>query len=167
MPEEDFMEVTPEMLRHAMRHWTSGVTVVTSRYGDQQHGMTVNSFTSLSLDPPVVTVSLAVGTRTQNLVEQSRVFGVTILREGQAEISDRFAGRFTADDDRFDGLKTFVLASGVPLLQDGLVSLDCRVKSTYQSGNSMLYIGEVTAIQQTGEGAPLVYHNRLYHKLGE
>lgn len=161
------MQVSAEMLRHAMRHWTTGVTVVTSCYETLRQGMTVNSFTSISLEPPLVTVTLAAGTRTQNMVEQSGVFGVTILSEGQADLSDRFAGRTPGDEDRFDGLETFELVSGVPLLQDGLVSLDCRVVHRYPTVDSILYIAEVVAIRHTSEGRPLVYHNRLYHKLGE
>ena len=160
------MQVTAEMVRHAMRHWTTGVAVVTARLDDQIHGMTVNSFTSISLEPPLVTVTLAAGTRTQSLVEQTGVFGVTILSEGQADISDRFAGRMPAGEDRFAGLETFELDSGVPLLRAGLVSLDCRVVHRYPTETATLYIAQVTAIQHTNEGSPLVYHNRLYHKLG-
>lgn len=161
------MQVTAEILRHVMRRWTTGVAVVTSRFEGEQHGMTVNSFTSVSLDPPLVCVTLAVETRTRNLVERSGVFGVTILGEGQADLSDRFAGRLPEVEDRFAGLETFELESGVPLLRDGLVSLDCRVVHRYATQNSVLYVGEVTAVQHTSEDWPLVYHNRLYHRLGE
>ncbi|TLN16183.1 flavin reductase family protein, partial [bacterium] len=87
------MQVLSEALRQAMRHWTTGVSVVTSRYGDAQHGMTVNSLASLSLDPPMLTVTLANATRTFELVKRSGVFGVTILGADQGPISDRFAGR--------------------------------------------------------------------------
>lgn len=161
------MQVTAEVLRHVMRNWTTGVVVVTSRFDGQQHGMTVNSFTSVSLDPPLVCVTLAVDTRTRNLVERSGVFGVTILSEGQADLSDRFAGRLPDVDDRFSGQETFELVSGVPLLRDGLVSLDCRVVHRYPTDHSVLYVGEVVAVEHTSEGGPLVYYNRLYHKLCE
>lgn len=161
------MQISAEILRHVMRRWTTGVAVVTSRFENQQHGMTVNSFTSVSLDPALVSVTLAVNTRTQNLVERSGVFGVTILGEGQADLSDRFAGRMPADEDRFAGVETFELVSGVPLLQGGLVSLDCRVVHRYQADHSVLYVAEVIAVRHTSEAGPLVYHNRLYHKLGE
>ncbi len=154
-----------ENLRHAMRQWTTGVTVVTSRSGDRRHGMTVNSFTSLSLDPPLVSVTLALGTRTQRLVEQSGIFGVTILHEGQVEISDRFAGRIPEGTDRFDGLETFELVTGAPLIQGGLAYLDCRVVHSYAMPSSKLYIGEVQAVQTAGGDSPLIYHNRLYHRL--
>jgi len=160
------MQITAEMLRHAMRHWTTGVAVVTSRFEGQRFGMTVNSFTSLSLDPPLVVVALAVGTRTQGLVERSGVFGVTILNAGQAELSDRFAGRTPAIENRFTDLEIFELVSGVPLLRDGLVSLDCQVVHQFAAGSATLYVGQVVAIQHTNDGSPLVYHNRLYHQLG-
>jgi flavin reductase (DIM6/NTAB) family NADH-FMN oxidoreductase RutF len=160
------MNVTGEMLRHVMRHWTSGVVVVTSRFEDQRFGMTVNSFTSMSLEPPLVVVTLANSTHTRSLVEQSGVFGVTILHEGQAEISDRFAGRTPAANDRFAGLETFELVSGSPLLSSGLASLDCQVIHRYSSESSTLYVGLVNAVKHTREGSPLVYHNRLYHQLG-
>lgn len=156
---------TSENLRQAMRQWTTGVTVVTSRYGEKKHGMTVNSFTSLSLDPPLVSVTLAVGTRTQRLVEQSGVFGVTILNEDQVEISDRFAGRIPEGNDRFDGLETFELVSGALLIRGGLAYLDCKVVHSYAMPASKLYIGEVQAVQIVPDGFPLIYHNRLYHRL--
>ncbi len=148
-----------------MRQWTTGVTVVTSRSGDRAHGMTVNSFTSLSLDPPLVSVTLALDTRTQRLVEQSGIFGVTILKDDQVEISDRFAGRIPEGDNRFAGVETFALVSGAPLIQGGLAYLDCRVIHSYAMRSSILYIGEVMAVRTAGEGQPLVYHNRLYHRL--
>ncbi|OGN82260.1 MAG: hypothetical protein A2X24_11775 [Chloroflexi bacterium GWB2_54_36] len=71
-----------------------------------------------------------------------------------------------AGEDRFAGLETFELVSGVPLLRAGLVSLDCRVVHRYPIETATLYVAQVTAIQHTNEGSPLVYHNRLYHKLG-
>jgi flavin reductase (DIM6/NTAB) family NADH-FMN oxidoreductase RutF len=159
-------QVTPEVLRHAMRQWTTGVAVVTSRVGDSQHGMTVNSFISISLDPPLISVTLAHATRTRSLVEKSGLFGVTILAEDQAEIADRFAGRIPDDGDRFAGLELFNLTGEVPLIKAGLVSLDCKVVHTYDMNESTLYVAEVLAVHHTREGNPLVYHNRIYHKLG-
>lgn len=154
-----------ESLRQAMRHWTSGVAVVTSRFGDRRHGMTVNSLTSISLDPPMVTVTLANATRTFELVRLSGIFGVTILAADQAAISDRFAGRDAHEEDRFAGLDTFTLSSGAAFLRGGLAFLDCRVVLSYPFQNSTLLIGEVIAIESLQEADPLIYHNRVYRKL--
>jgi flavin reductase (DIM6/NTAB) family NADH-FMN oxidoreductase RutF len=158
-------QIPAEYLRHAMRQWTSGITIVTSCLGEKRHGMTVNSFTSLSLEPPLVTVTLAIGTRTQMMVDQSGLFGVTILNENQADISDRFAGRVPEGDDRFAGLEIFQISSGVRFIQGGLAFLDCKVIFSYGMQSSKLYIGEVVALQPGKQGQPLVYHNRLYHRL--
>jgi len=160
------MQVTSEMLRHAMRHWTTGVSIVTSSLDGHIQGMTVNSFNSISLDPPMVAVTLATGTRTQKMVDGSGVFGVTILGEGQADLSDRFAGRTPENDNRFSGLNTFSLVTGAPLFETGLVGLDCRVVHSFPTNNAVLYIAEVLAIRPISDGKPLVYHNRLYHSLG-
>lgn len=159
------MQSLSEFLRQAMRHWTSGVSVVTSSSGDRRHGMTVNSLTSISLDPPMVAVTLANATRTFELVRLSGVFGITILAADQAAISDRFAGRDAHDEDRFAGLETFTLASGAPFIRGGLAFIDCRVTFSYPLPHSTLLIGEVTAIESLQEADPLVYHNRVYRKL--
>lgn len=159
------MQVLSDLMRQAMRHWTTGVSVVTSFYGDSQHGMTVNSLASLSLDPPMVSVSLAKATRTYELVERAGIFGVTILAADQGPISDRFAGRDGTVEDRFQGLDTFALFSGVPFLRGGLAFLDCKVVFSYPLPNSTLFIGQVVAVESLQEADPLIYHNRVYRKL--
>lgn len=159
------MPANPEELRQAMRHWSTGVTIVSAQHNNRRHGMTVSSFTSLSLDPPLVLVSLEQVTKTHRLVQQAGYFGVTILEETQLQISDRFAGRITDYRDRFDGLETFTLVSGAPLLAHGLAWLDCRVVVTYQAGNHTVFIGEVLAVKSVDAGQPLLYYNRDYRRL--
>ncbi len=161
------MTVNPEQLRAAMRAWTSGVTVVTAAFEGDQHGMTVNSFTSVSLDPPLIIISLQDNTRTRELVDRSHAFGVTILSDDQHEIADRFAGRTSESQNRMAGLETETLVTGAPLLKDGLASFDCRVRQSIKVGPNTMFVAEVIATRGTGEGRPLVYHNRLYHKLAE
>jgi flavin reductase (DIM6/NTAB) family NADH-FMN oxidoreductase RutF len=128
--------------------------------------MTVNSFTSLSLDPPLVLVSLERITRTHRLVMQAGHFGITILGEHQQEISDRFAGRLTEHLDRFEDLPVYELVSGAPLLGDGLASLDCKVISAFEAGTHTVFVGEVQAVRRIEDDAPLVYYNRDYRELG-
>lgn len=160
----DASSLPGEMLRQAMRRWVAGVTVVTARHDARRYGMTVNSFSSVSLDPPVVTVTLANTTHTRALVEASGRFGVNILREEQQEISDIFAGRVPEHGDRFAGLDWFTLVSEVPFLSGCLAALDCRVIHHYAMPNSTLYVGQVEAVQLGEEGRGLVYFNRAYHR---
>lgn len=159
------MTISADELRMAMRHWATGVTIVTAQYNGTRHGMTVNSFTSISLDPPLVLVSLERVTRTRQFVINTGYFGVTILKEGQLHISDRFAGRDTEFQDRFIDLETFSLVSEVPLLKSGLVSFDCRVSAQYEAGNHTLFIGEVLAVENNPIQEPLIYHNQAYRQL--
>lgn len=154
-----------EALRLAMRHWTTGVSVVTGREGEHRHGMTVNSLTSVSLEPPCLVVTLANASRTCKLVLQSGFFAVTILSDLQQAVSDRFAGKVQGPEDRFMGIETFTLASEAPLLEGGLAHLDCRVLHTHPLGQSTLFIGEVIATRSSDRLNPLVYFNRAYHRL--
>ena len=159
------MTLDPEKLRAAMRDWSAGVTVVTAVYESNISGATVNSFTSISLEPALVTITLQKSARTHDLISKSGAFGVTILSAEQSNISDLFAGKMTGVENRFDGLQTQALVTGSPLIVGGLAWLDCRVVETFDTGNSTLFIAEVLAAQSTGSGQPLIYHNRKYWEL--
>lgn len=161
--------IQADRLRQTMRYWATGVTVVSAAHDGEQHGMTVNSLTSLSLSPPLVMVSLEQNTRTHGLVQRAGAYGVSLLHVSQQGLSDRFAGRDTEATDRFEGVNTFTLASGSPLIEGSLAYLDCRVVDTYQAGTHTLFIARVVAAQdgQTDQKAhPLLYFNQQYRKLG-
>ena len=160
------MSINSEELKSVMRNWTSGGAVVTSFWEGTQHGMTVNSFTSVSIDPALVVVTLANNTRTCQMVKQSRLFGVTILSGAQREMSDQFSGKVKEEEDRFSDIKTFHLKSSIPYLVDGLGWLECSVKESIDLGFSTLFIAEVINTG-SGYGDPLLYHNRDYYRLGE
>jgi flavin reductase (DIM6/NTAB) family NADH-FMN oxidoreductase RutF len=157
--------VNPLEFRQAMRNWTTGVTIVTVSYQGFQHGMTVSSFASVSLTPATVLISLEREARTHDLLVESGNFGVTILTGGQQAISERFAGELTEFENRFEGLNTFTLVSGVPFLEGGLAFFDCRVIQTYALTTNTLFLGEVMAVQEGQTDPPLLYFNRQYRRL--
>lgn len=159
------MNITADELKEVMRNWTSGVAIISSEYQGTFQGMTVNSFTSVSVHPPLVVVTLNNNTRTCNLVKTSQVFGLTILSSSQKNISDRFAGKVGEHENRFAGLTTFHLSSLSPLISGGLAWLDCVIIKEINLGFSTLFIAEVIATK-IGEGDPLLYHNRDYYRLG-
>ncbi len=172
------MPVDPEMLRAVMRHWPTGVAILTSRHGAQAHGMTVNSFTSISLEPPLVLACVERSVRTHGLIEQSGVFAISFLRDGQAWISDRFAGRDTEKKDRFEGLRTYAAVTGAPILADNLGHLDCVVTAAHPAGDHTIFVAEVvsaavgSAVAKAGDDGhdpvglgPLLYFDRGYHRL--
>lgn len=156
-----------EKLRAAMRAWSTGVTIVTAMDEDRKYGMTVNSFTSISLEPAIITISLRASTLTHNFVSKSRVFGLTILSAGQSHISDVFAGKTPGVEDRFAGLQTETLITGSPLIVGGLAWFDCSVVETFNIGENTLFIAKVLAASNIHDGQPLIYHNRKYWGLSE
>lgn len=163
---------TGELLRLAMRRWVTGVAIVTSRVEEQTHGMTVNSFTSISLDPPLVSVTMNNETRTFHLVQQSGIFAVTVLSDLQVALAERFAGRGPEPADRMAGLDAFSMVTGAPLIHGGVAYVDCRVVQQYPLRHATLVLGEVVAAQPASKGSegserpPLVYFNRTFTRLG-
>lgn len=123
-----------ETLRRAMRAWTTGVAVITATHNGQRYGMTVNSFTSISLEPPLVSVTLKRLTHTHELVERSGEFAITILSEEQKHLSDRFAGKIPHVADRFEGVETETLLINAPLIKGGMAYFNCRVANAFPAG---------------------------------
>jgi flavin reductase len=159
------MAVDPSDFRAAMREWATGVSVLASDYQGLRHGMTVNSFTSVSLTPPLVLVSLEMKSRTHALVKNAGFFGVTILARRQEEISDCFAGRHTEHEDRFENVEAFTLTTGAPFITGGLAFFDCRVVSSHDVATHTIFIAEVVSLQVDShqvESHPLIYHRQTY-----
>jgi flavin reductase (DIM6/NTAB) family NADH-FMN oxidoreductase RutF len=157
--------VTSESFRDAMRHFPAGVTVVTVRAGDEVHGLTVSSFSSVSPDPPLVSVIIDQRHTAFPLLErEGAAFAVNVLHQEQVELSNRFA--WLKDEDRFDAGEWGTAATGAPVLADALAWLDCRVWGRYPAGSHSIYIGEVLASGvPRPDQPPLVYWNRGYRKL--
>lgn len=161
------MTLTSEQLRAAMRAWTTGVTIVTAAHDGIQHGMTVSSFTSISLEPALISISLHTASRTGEVIKRSGTFGLTILSDRQTEISEIFAGRTDENENRLARVETETLVTGSPLIKGGLAWLDCRVVHSYDAGMNTLLVAEVVAARGMDKGMPLVYHNRKYWGLSE
>lgn len=158
--------LSTEALRDTLRFWATGVSIISATHNGIQHGMTVSSFTSLSLEPPLVMVSLEKITRTHALVDASGAFGVTFLAEGQQPISDRFAGLATELQNRYAGLKTFSLHSGSPLLEEGLAWVDCRITERHAAGTHTVFFAEILEVRTAANiRPPLLYFNRGYRRL--
>lgn len=160
------MTLDSESFRRAMRSWTTGVAVVLAAHEGESYGMTINSFTSLSLDPPLVTVVLKNDTRIFELVNRSRSFTVNILSDSQKEMAENFAGKLHGAE-RMSSLETQTLTSGASVLTEGLAWLDCRVVHTYAAGVNTLFVAEVTGAHVRSTDDPLVYHDRGYHQLAK
>ncbi len=159
------MPVKSEHFRDALRHFPSGVTIVTIKAGEQRHGLTVSAFASISPDPPLICVMIDHRHSAQQLLEEAgAVFAVNILREGQEELSNRFA--WVKTEDRFAEGRWTTATTGAPVLEDALAWLDCTIYTRHQAGTHTIYVGEVQASSTpNADQLPLVYWNRGYRRL--
>ena len=130
------------------------------------HGVTASSFSSVSLDPPLVSVCLARTAFVHDLIAGSGVFGVTVLGKDHAELGQRFA-RYDPAVDRFAGDAWETAKSGAPLLSTALSWLDCEVASAYDGGDHTIFVGEVLAAATPRTTSPLLYHSRTWGQFAD
>lgn len=159
------MPISPEAYRDALRHFPSGVTIVTIQHEGSLHGLTVSAFASISPAPPLIMVAIDNRHRAQALLQQpGTTFAVNILRQDQADLSNRFA--WVKDEDRFGDGNWISALTGAPVLADALAWLDCTIYAHYAAGTHTIYVGEVQASQAPApDQPPLVYWNRAYRRL--
>jgi len=153
--------------RKAMGSFPTGVTVVTVASGDgNMHGVTVNSFSSVSLDPMLVLVCLNETSRALGLIERAGAFAVNVLSAGQEDVSRWFADRHRpAGPAMFDGVPLEPGASGSPVLADAAASFDCRLRQSYRAGDHLIVLGEVVALAHRPELEPLIFHAGTHKSL--
>jgi flavin reductase (DIM6/NTAB) family NADH-FMN oxidoreductase RutF/DNA-binding IclR family transcriptional regulator len=146
-------------LRRVLGTFVTGVTVITTTDDEGRfHGVTANSFSSVSLDPPLVLWSQAVKTHSHPVFFKAERFAVNILAEDQIELSNRFA---KSSQEKFAGIDVDIGSDGVPLLRGCSARLQCRVVSRVPGGDHTIYVGEVDAIDRA-ERKPLVFGNGQY-----
>lgn len=151
-------------MRRACACFATGVTVVTTRAADgTPHGLTVNSFTSVSTVPPLVLICIDHGCRLLGHFRASSHFAVNILRDTQQHLSVRFS---ELDKGRFDGLEWSNGATGAPLLSQALGCLECRVTQVVDVGDHAVFVGLVLHAR-VEDGEPLIYFRSAYRKLGD
>jgi flavin reductase (DIM6/NTAB) family NADH-FMN oxidoreductase RutF len=154
--------IDQSLFRQVMGQFASGVTVVTSAYEGQLVGLTVSSFTSLSLDPQLVLVCIDRSSVSHPAILGSGLFAVNILSQGQEYLSRRFA---TRDAEKFLAGTFSLSARGLPLLDGALAHIECALHSTLPGGDHTIYVGEVVAAAVHLD-RPLVYYRSGYHELG-
>jgi flavin reductase (DIM6/NTAB) family NADH-FMN oxidoreductase RutF len=150
-----------EGLKLVMRQYPQGVTVVTADGRDGPKGITVSSFTSISLSPPLIMVSLAKGSMLHDSFKGAKAFAVNFLADDQKSVSDTFAGR-TSTGDRFRGLKFHAGTSGSPLIDGARAVIECELWRVYEGGDHSLLVGEVVAASVLSKKRPLVYYEQKY-----
>lgn len=145
--------------RQVLGHFPTGVTVVTASTPDGPVGLSIGSFSSLSLDPPLVLFCAGRTSTTWPRIRDAGAFCVNILAEDQEDICRVFAGRGT---DKFSGIGWRPSLVGAPLLYGCLASLDCRVEATHVGGDHDIVVGRVVDLGLHRQGGPLVFFRGGY-----
>ncbi|GAB2743274.1 flavin reductase family protein [Salinifilum aidingensis] len=154
------MHLDPRELRNCLGHFTSGVTVVSCEADGSPHGATVNAFSAVSLDPPLVLVSLDRRSKACGYLE-NRPFAVNVLREEQDAVALHFAGK--PADEPVEWVRP---ADSAPYLRESLARISCRPWRCYDGGDHVIHLGEVETFECTG-GDPLVFYLGAFRHLGE
>lgn len=147
--------------KQAMAQFVSGVTVISTEHDGQLFGMTVASFASLSLDPPLILFCAGKKMQTHDAVVGAGRFGVSILSLAQKDLSGHFGSKL---DDKFAGIDYRMGHLGVPLLNGAICTLECRLHERVDGGDHSIMLGLVEHAEVT-DGAPLVYFRSGYREL--
>ena len=159
--------VSKEELRSGMAKFATGVTVVTTL--DHQgvlHGMTANSFTSISLDPPLVLISVDFRSHTHEFVKAQGAFGVNILNEEQQEIGAHFARR-PEDRKGKTPYRHHMSEKGIPVIEDSMAFFGCHVVDAHVHGDHTIYVAQVEDISVGTTAKPLLYYGSRFTHLGQ
>lgn len=149
--------------RNALGWFTTGVAVITTRVGGEAPiGITVNSFSSVSLDPPLVLWCLDKKSDTLDVFERTTHFTVNVLREEHQDVSSRLARK---GDHSLAGMDVREGESGCPALVQALAHFECEVEARHDAGDHVIMVGRVVKFDYVEEGRPLLYHRGAYQIL--
>ncbi|HWB12847.1 MAG TPA: flavin reductase family protein [Pirellulales bacterium] len=152
-----------QLQRRIMGHFATGVTVVTTRRGEELCWMTANAVASLSLDPPLVLVAVDKRAQMHEHLTQARFFAVNILSEDQEGLSRRFAMRGPKE---WSDLALTTAVTGAPIIDGVVAYLDCKLAEILPGGDHHIFTGEIVAGEVRG-GRPLLYYQGNYARLAE
>lgn len=157
--------VTEADFRRTLGRFATGVTVVTTAVpGHSPEGVTVNAFTSLSLDPPLILICLGKSTRALTVFEAADYFAVNVLSESQRHLSVTFS---RPGENRFDGVSWTAWDKGCPIFEGCVANLECNRIARHDGGDHIILIGRVERLRFDKNRAPLLYVGGAYHSLGK
>ena len=163
------MEPEPIHFREVMGHFATGISVVTTYDGDRPAGITVNAFSSVSLQPPLVMIALDRRRFITPMVRDRGRYAVNVLGADQQALSDCFAhAPVSPGREAFCGAAWHVGPTGLPLVDGSIATLECSIVETFDAGDHELFIGRVDSLERHREGvAPLLYFRRRYLRIEE
>ena len=157
-------DLEPGALREAFGVFPSGVVAVAAEVDDQLIGLAASSFTSVSLDPPLVSFSVANTSKTWPIVRQADHLGLTVLADHHGDVCRQLAGPV---EHRFDGVETTTTEEGAVLLDEGLAMFACSIYREVEAGDHTIVILRLHAVDHADTSLPLVFHRSAFGRLTE
>ena len=155
--------MNPTDFRTICGHYATGITVLTTTHQGESHGITVNSFSSVSLDPPLILFCIDKGARFNTSLNAEQSLAINILSEGQQEVSNRFANSKLTNEERFKGLAA-IPEYKHPVFADSLGVLEAKLQATHDGGDHWIYVAKVSS-GRVFDGSPLLYYGGSYSSL--
>jgi flavin reductase (DIM6/NTAB) family NADH-FMN oxidoreductase RutF len=163
------MAFDPMVFRQVLGRFATGVTVITTTHGGVKHGMTANAFSSVSLNPPLILVSVDKRANMHEMLMTGDAFCVNILAEHRAEWSSWWAGKAPKEGDQFTDIPHSTKVTGSPVLEECLAYIDCKVWARYDAGDHTLFLGEVqeASLSDDPNLRPLLFFSSKYRKMAD
>ena len=165
-PETQAQAVNVDRFIDGMRNVPSVVTVVTMGDDSGAWGITIGSFVSLSLDPPLICFNVQRSIRIHDPIVKADRYVVHVLREDQADLSDLFASSEMPREQQFNNVE-YTMESGCPVLKDAFIRFHCSRHDVLSGGDHSILLGLVNDVTRGTAGRPVVYHRRAYHGIGQ
>ncbi|WNC72224.1 flavin reductase family protein [Thalassotalea psychrophila] len=156
--------IDPIQFRNALGKFPTGVTIVTTKFGDELIGMTISSFNSVSLDPPLILWSIDKGARSLPAFKEANHFAVHVLSEEQQDLSNLFARQGA---DKFANVELETGIADVPMLSEYCARFQCQVEHQYEGGDHVIIVGRVLDFDAHDGKDPLVFHSGRYAQISK
>lgn len=154
-------------LKEAMRQLPFPVAIATAAVGKQKRGITIGSFTSLSLDPPLISFNIDREAQIHPLLSRATHFAVHLPQTDQCALCDHFATPGQTSEEQFRAVEHYRSAYGSPILRNIPITIHCRAYDQVKAGDHTIFIGEVVEVEQQNSEASILYYNRSYRSVGE
>lgn len=163
------MPFDPALFRQVLGRFATGVTVITTTHDGMKHGMTANAFSSVSLNPPLILISVDKRANMHTLLTNGDSFCVNILAAHREDWSGWWAGKAPKEGDQFAGIPHTTKATGSPVLDECVAYIDCKIWARYPGGDHTLFLGEVQEAGLSDDATlqPLLFFSSRYRKLAD
>lgn len=155
-------DLDPVRLREAFGNFPTGVVAVAAEVDGQAIGLAASSFTSVSLDPPLVSINLAATSKTWPDLRRAKHLGVTVLASHHGPLCRQLAGPV---DERFDGVATSVSPEGAIFIDDGMATFDTTIHREVEAGDHIVVLLELHAVEHRADGGPLLFHRSVFGQM--